>query len=70
MSFYGVMLWALNFNDVGGTIKNVIFRKINSGQIVAHTPKEFSNTAMKFAPSIITVYLLRSDEIVKPKVYH
>ena len=26
-------------DDVGGTIKNVIFRKVKSGQIVVHTPK-------------------------------
>ena len=70
MSFCGVMLWVLNFDDVGGTIKNVIFRKINSGEIVANTPKEFSNVAIKFALSILTVYLLRSDETVKPESYH
>ena len=25
-------------DDVGGTIKNIIFRKLKSGQIVVHTP--------------------------------
>ena len=40
-------------DDVGGTIKNVIFRKVKSGQIVVHTPKEFSDAAMKFVPSIV-----------------
>ena len=54
-------------DDVGGTIKNVIFQKVKSGQIVAHTPKEFSDAAMKFVPSIITVYLPKSDEIVEPE---
>ena len=48
-------------DGVGGTIKNVIFRKVKSGQIVAHTPKEYSDAAMKFVASIITVYFLRSD---------
>ena len=43
-------------DDVRGTIKNVIFRKVKSGQIVVHTPKEFSDAAMKFVPSIITLY--------------
>ena len=38
-----------------GTIKNVIFRKVKSGQIVVHTPKEFSDAAMKFVPSIVIV---------------
>ena len=54
-------------DDVGGTIKNVIFRKVKSGQIVVHTPKEFSDAAMKFVPSIITVYLPKSDKIVEPE---
>ena len=57
-------------DGVGGTIKNVIFQKVKSGLIVAHTPKEFSDAAMKFVPSIITVYLPRSDEIVEPERIH
>ena len=52
------------------TIKNVIFRKVKSGQIVVHTPKEFSDAAMKFVSSIITVYLPKSDEIVEPESIH
>ena len=57
-------------DDVGTTIKNVIFWKVKSGQIVVHTPKEFSDAAMKFVLSIITVYLPRSDEIVEPESIH
>ena len=57
-------------DDVGGTTKNVICRKVKSGQIVVHTPKEFSDAAMKFVLSIITVYLPRSDEIVEPESIH
>ena len=57
-------------DDVGGTIKNVIFRKVKSGQIVVHTPKEFSDAAMKFVPSIIAVYLPKSDKIVEPESIH
>ena len=53
-------------DGVGGTIKNVIFRKVKSGQTVVHTPKELSDTVMKFVLSIITMYLPRSDEIVEP----
>ena len=54
----------------GKTIKNVIFQKAKSGQIVAHTPKEFSDAVMKFVSSIITVYLPKSDEIVEPESIH
>ena len=42
-------------DGVGGTIKNVTFQKVKSGQIVVHTPKGFSDAAIKFVPSIITV---------------
>ena len=54
-------------DDVGGTIKNLIFRKVKSGRTVVYTPKEFTAAAMKFVPSIITVYLPKSDEIVEPE---
>ena len=57
-------------DDVGGTIKNVIPRKVKSGQIVVHTPKDFSDTAMKLVPSIISVYFPKSDEIVEPESIH
>ena len=57
-------------DDVGETIKNVIFRKVKSGQIVVHKPKEFSDAAIKFVSSISTVYLPKSDEIVEPESIH
>ena len=34
------------------------------------THKEFSDAATKFVPSIITVYLPKSDEIVEPESVH
>ena len=57
-------------DDVGEIIKNVIFRKLKSGQIVVHTPKEFYGAAMKYVPSIITVCLTKSDEKVQPECIH
>ena len=57
-------------DDVGRTIKNIIFRKVNSGQIVVHTPKEFSDAAMKFVSSIIIVYLPKSNKMVEPESIH
>ena len=51
-------------DEEGETIKNVIFWKVKSGQIVAHTPKVFSHAAMKFVLSNITLYLRKLDEIV------
>ena len=55
----------VTMDDVGETIKNVIFQKVKSGQIVVHTSKEFSDASMKFVPSIITEYLPKSDEIAE-----
>ena len=57
-------------DDVGETIKNILFRKVNSGQIVVHTSKEFPDAALKLVSSIITVYLPKSDEIVEPESIH
>ena len=56
-------------DDVGRTLKNAIFRKVNF-EIVLHTPKEFSDAAMKFVSSIITVYLPKLDEIGEPESIH
>ena len=44
-------------DDISGTGKNVIFWKVKSGQIVVHTPKQFSDAAMKFVLSITIVTL-------------
>ena len=57
-------------DDVGETIKNVIFQKVKSDQIVVHTIKEFSDDAMKFVLSIITLHLPKSDEIVESESIH
>ena len=40
---------------IGGTAKNVILRKVKSGQLVVHSPLEVSETVTKFAPSILPV---------------
>ena len=37
---------------------------------MVHTHKEFSDAAMKFLSSIITVYLPKLDEIVDPESIH
>ena len=57
-------------DDVDGTIKSIIFRKVKLGQIAVHTPKEFFYGSVKFVPSVITMYLPRSDEIVEPESIH
>ena len=51
----------------GGTVKNVILRKVKSGQLVVHSPLEASEALTKFAPSIHSVYLPENENIVEPE---
>ena len=37
---------------------------------MVHTPKEFSDAAIKFVLSTITVYLPKSDELLEPESIH
>ena len=55
-------------DDGGGTIKNAIFWKIKSGQIVFHLFKEFFDAAMRSVFCIITLYLPKSDEVVESEI--
>ena len=53
-------------NGVGGTLKNVIFRKVKYGQVVVYTPEEFANFTNEFVPSVLTIYLPKEEEIKEP----
>ena len=55
----------VSMDDVGRTIKDIIFRKVNSGHILVHTPKEFFDVAMKFVSSIITEYLPKGASAIR-----
>ena len=52
---------------VGGTIKNVIFRKVKSGHTFITNLEEFSRVTAEFVPAITTVYLPKEEEIEEPK---
>ena len=54
-------------DGIEGTVKNVIRRKVKFGQLVVHSPLEFSEAVAKFAPSICSVYQPESDNIVEPE---
>ena len=54
-------------DSVGGTLKNVDFRKAKSGQTVVKTPEDFTKVAGKFVPSITTEYIPKEAEITEPK---
>ena len=46
-------------NGAGQTTTNILFQKVKSGQIMVYMPKESSDAAITFVPSIITMYLPR-----------
>ena len=53
-------------DGVGGTVKNMIFKKVKSGHVLINTPKDFAEVAMRFVPNISTVYLPRKNIMEEP----
>ena len=53
-------------DGVGGTVKNIIFRKVKSGKFVILSPQEFAEAVKKSGPAIHAVYLPESENIVEP----
>ena len=51
-------------DGIGGTVKNVILRRVKSGQLVVHSPFEFFDAMTKFVLLIHSVYL--PENIVEP----
>ena len=49
-------------DGVGGTVKNIIFRKVKLGFVTIDSPFEFHQAILKFVPSIKAVFL--SDTVV------
>ena len=54
-------------DGVGGTVKNVVFKKVKSGQVVINSPQDFSEAVKSFVPSTNIVYLPESESIIEPK---
>ena len=48
---------------VGETVKNVVFRKVKSGQVVIYSCQEFSEAVKTFVPAVHAVYLPESENI-------
>ena len=65
MFMLGVMEWSYNLDSL--KVKNVIFRKIKSGQFVVYSPLEFSEAVTKFVSSIHAVWLPENENIVEPE---
>ena len=54
-------------DGVGGTVKNVVFKKVKSGQVVINSPQDFSEAVKSFVSSTNIVYLPESESIIEPK---
>ena len=48
-------------DGIGETVKNVILRKVNSGQLLVHFPLKFSEAVTKCVPLIHSVYLPENE---------
>ena len=53
-------------DGIDWTVKNMIFRKVNSGQVVACTLLKFTEAVKRFVASIHAVYLLHGEMIKEP----
>ena len=54
-------------DGIGGTVKNVVFRKVKSGQVMIYSPREFCEAVNSFIPSILAAYLPETENIVEPR---
>ena len=54
-------------DGVGGTVKNIIFRKVKSGFVTIDSPFEFRQAILKFFPSIRSVFLIDTDALNEPE---
>ena len=54
-------------DGIGGTVKNIIFKKVKSDQLLVHSPLEVSESVTKFVLSIHSIYLRVTENIVEPE---
>ena len=54
-------------DGVGGTVKDVVLRKVKSCQILIHSPREFCEAVNAFLPSVLALYLPESETVIDPK---
>jgi len=54
-------------DGVGGTVKNIVFRKVKSGFVTIATPLEFHQAVLKYVPSIHNIYLADADVLSEPE---
>ena len=50
-------------DGIDGAVKNLLLRKVKSGQVVVYTPLELQKPLKRFVPSVNVVYLLQNEKI-------
>ena len=59
--------WDRSIDVVGGTVKNVVFGKVKSVQVVINSLQGFSEAVKLLAPSINAAYLPKIESIIDAK---
>ena len=54
-------------DSVGGTVKNVVFRKVKSGFLTIDSPFEFYQAVKNYVPAIKCVYVSNEDVFEEPE---
>ena len=54
-------------DGVGGTVKNVVFRKVKSGFLTIDSPFEFYQAVKNYVPAIKCVYVSNEDVFEEPE---
>ena len=55
-------------DGVGGTVKNVAFRKMKSGFLTIHTPFEFHEAVTKYVPVIKSIIFVKVIYLRSPNI--
>ena len=53
-------------DDIGGSIENLVFRRVRSGQIVINSPSEFVSFADEICSTVDSLYLREYKVMVEP----
>ena len=53
-------------DGIGGTVKNVVYRQVKSGNVTTNSAKQFFDAANRFVPTITTLFQKEEDVLAEP----
>ena len=53
-------------DGIGGTVKNVVYRQVKSGNVTINSAKQFFDAANRFVPIITTLFQNEEDVLAEP----